>query len=275
METTDGFERHMREVLHSADDQAAGFTAAQVIAGGRQRRRTRTAAVSGVALVAAGAVAVVPAAVVGGLGHGGHGGHGGGSGSGGVVVAGGGPVGSTGSAPTSPGSGVSGSSALGAPGGLVSSSASSASSATTPTSPATPSSSAPAVRVVAPGKTDLGDGYWLTLTANSETLSSADGSQNGPHYTDDGNQASGSIGIQAAGKMVSGLYLGPGQATSGKVTVDGTTYPTSIVTLAGHPGWSVAYALLPAFPKNVQTMSISVSDAAGHVLASFAPPPVH
>uniref|UniRef100_UPI0018923C8A hypothetical protein n=1 Tax=Catenulispora rubra TaxID=280293 RepID=UPI0018923C8A len=60
METTDGFEKHMREVLHGADDQAAGFTAAQVIVAGRHRRRARTAAASGVALVAAGAVAVVP-----------------------------------------------------------------------------------------------------------------------------------------------------------------------------------------------------------------------
>lgn len=63
METIDGFEQHMREVLHSADARPAGFTAAQVIAKGQHRRRARTLTVSGFALVAAGAVAAVPNAL--------------------------------------------------------------------------------------------------------------------------------------------------------------------------------------------------------------------
>jgi hypothetical protein len=251
METIDGFERHMREVLHGADDQAAGFTAAQVIDGGRHRRRARTAAVSGVALVAAGAVAVVPSALVGGQEHG--------HGSGSVVAAGG---------PTSPGSVTPTSAARVAPGPPASSPTSSPVTSST-------SAAAPKVRVVAPGTVDIGGGYTLTLTSDSETLSGHDG-QNGPHYTDNGNQSAGSIGLQTDGPMVTGLYIGRGEAVSGTVTMDGKSYPATVVTLAGHPGWSVAYAMLPSSPKVNAHMSISVSDATGHQLASFAdPPPAH
>lgn len=244
METTEAFERHMREVLHGEDDKAAGFTAAQVIVGGRHRRRARTAAVSGVALVAAGAVAVVPSAVIGGHGHG----------RGDVVSAAGGPV----QSPTS----VPSSAVRAVPTSPVSSAASTSTS----------SASVPSVRVVKPAKVDLGGGYALTLTADSQTLICPDG-QVGPHYTDNGNQGPDSIGIQTCGAAIAGLYIGKDEAASGTVTVDGKAYPTTIVTLAGHPGWSVAYAILPTFPSMHAQMSISVSNAAGHQLASFTNPP--
>ena len=249
MEAPDGLERHMREVLHGEDDRAAGFTAAQVIAKGQHRRRARTAAVSGVALVAAGAVAVVPSALVGGS-----------HGRGGAVSAAGGPVQSVSSVPSSTVRGV-----VAPPTSPVSSSTSAASSS------ASSSSSAPAVRVVKPGKTDLGGGYSLTLTSDSSTLTGPDG-QVGPNYTDNGNQEAGTIGIQGCGPVVAGLYIGEGEAASGTFTVDGKSYPLTIVTLAGHPGWSVAYAMLPAPPKTTSATSISVSDAAGHQLASFTDP---
>ncbi|WP_370369110.1 hypothetical protein [Catenulispora sp. GP43] len=232
----------MREVLHGEDDKVAGFTAAQVIAKGQHRRRARTAAVSGVALVAAGAVAVVPSALAGGHG----------PGRGGVVSAAGGPVQSVSSAPSSTARVV-------------------AAPPTSPVSSASSSSSAPAVRVVKPGKTDLGGGYSLTLTSDSSTLTGHDG-QVGPNYTDNGNQGADTIGIQGCGSVIAGLYIGKGEAASGTVTVDGKSYPLTIVTLAGHPGWSVAYALLPAPPKTTSATSISVSDAAGHQLASFTDP---
>jgi hypothetical protein len=125
--------------------------------------------------------------------------------------------------------------------------------------------------VVNPGTIDLGDGYSLTLTADSLTVA-GHGAESGPNYTDNGNQAADSIGIQACGPVIAGLYLGKGEAVSGAVTVDGKTYLAQVVTLAGHPGWSVAYAVLPTPPSKSSKMSISVSDAAGHQLASFTPP---
>lgn len=254
METTDGFERHMREVLHGADDQAAGFTAARVIVGGQHRRRARTAAASGIALVAAGAVVVVPSALVGGSGSG----HGQGSGN---VVAAGAVSSSVSTTSASPGSTMTPSSTQAVP--------------NPPASSPVTSSTPPKVRVVAPGTVDLGDGYSLVLTSDSVTVI-GHGGQNGPHYTDNGNQASGSIGIQTDGPLVSGLYIGGGDAATGLLTVDGKKYPATIVTLAGHPGWSVAYAFLPTLPLMTSVMTISVADTAGHQLASFTnPPPLH
>ena len=45
--------------------------------------------------------------------------------------------------------------------------------------------------------------------------------------------------------------------------------------LSGHPGWSVAYAMLPADPPTSSKITITVSDAAGHQLASYSPPRIH
>lgn len=232
METTEGLERHMREVLHGDDDQAAGFTATQVIAKGRHRRRARTATFSGVALVAAGAVAVVPSVLVGGHA----------PGRAGVVSAAGSPV-------------------------LVATSASHPASAP---APQVSSSGVPDARVVNPGTIDLGGGYALTLTADSLTVS-GHSDQAGPDYTDNGNQAPDSISIRNCGPVIAGLYIGKGEAASGTVTVDGKAYPAQVVTLAGHPGWSVAYVVLPTPPSKTTKMSIAVSDAAGHQLASYTP----
>lgn len=251
METPEGFERHMREVLHGADDHAAGFTAAQVIAKGRNRRRTRTATVSGVALVAAGAVAVVPSTVGGGRSQG----------RGGVVSA-------AAKAPDPARTAISPSTS--APGAVPDPPASSSAKAA-PTSPASPASPAPSAHVVAPGTLPIGNGYTIELTSDSMTLA-GHGGQVGPIYTDNGNQARDSIGVQQCGQVVAGVYLGSGEAVTGTVTADGKAYPATVVTLAGHPGWSVAYAMLPTSPSTPSKIAISVSDAAGHQLASFTPP---
>ncbi|MEY9855404.1 hypothetical protein ABH935_001008 [Catenulispora sp. GAS73] len=255
METTDGFEKHMRDVLHGADDQAAGFTAAQVIVAGRHRHRARTAAASGVALVAAGAVAVVPSALVGGSGSGARSAHGHGSGN--VVAAG--AVSSSAATPTS--------STTAAP-----SASHSPTSSPVTTSSSSAISTSPKVRVVAPGTVDIGNGYSLILTSNSATLS-GHGGQSGPNYTDNGNQLPNSISLQSADQMVAGLYIGTGEAATGVVTMDGKPYQATIVTLPGHPGWSVAYALMPTSPRINSVMSISVSNAAGHQLATLTVPP--
>ncbi|MBS2546484.1 hypothetical protein KGQ19_06360 [Catenulispora sp. NL8] len=250
METTDEFETHMRDVLHEEDDQAAGFTAAQVIAKGRHRRRTRTAAVSGVALVAAGAVAVVPSALIGGSGHG----------RGGVLTAGSGlpaPVATTTGSLPAPSSPMS---------------VPSSGTSTGQTAPSSPPSSTPSAHVVPPGTITLVGGYTITLTKDSVTFA-GDGGAVGPLYTDNGNQGTDSIGLQSCGRLVGGVYIGSGEVASGQVTVDGKVHAANIVTLAGHPGWSVAYVDLAALPQSTSTMSISVFDAAEHQLATFAVPP--
>lgn len=256
METTDEFETHMRDVLHGEDDQAAGFTAAQVIARGRQRRRARTAAVSGAALVAAGAVAVVPSALIGGSGHG----------RGGVVTAGSGlpaPVATTTTTGTLP--------APSSPMSVPSSGTSTGTSAGQGV-PSSPPATTPSAHVVPPGTLPLVGGYSITLTKDSVTFA-GDGGAVGPLYTDNGNQGADSIGLQSCGRLVGGVYIGSGEVASGQVTVDGKVHAANIVTLAGHPGWSVAYVDLAALPQSTSTMSISVFDAAEHQLAAFAVPP--
>lgn len=235
---TDGFEQHMRDVLHGDDGHAAGFSAAQVMAGGRQRRRARAAAVSGVALVAAGAVAVVPVALADGNGRGG------------AVSA------ASGQAAPVVGRGVAmppSSAVLAAPVHKI---------------------AAPSVRVVPPGKVDLGGGYSMTLTADSFALTCKDG-QSGPAYTDNGNQGAGTVGLHTCDQAVAGLYIGSGEAASAKITVDGKACSATVVTLAGHPGWSASYVVLPGGVTPTTNITISVFDASGHQLATFAPPAWH
>ena len=227
METNDGFEEQMRHVLHGDDGQSAGFTAAQVIAGSRHRRRARTAAVSGVALVAAGAVAVVPSALVGGHGHGG------------AVSAGSGqpaPIAIT--TPTLP-----------APASL----------------PSSPPSS-PTVRVVQPGKIPLAGGTSITLTTDSVTFT-CPGGQVGPQASDNGGGPLG-IGVLMCGRLLGGVYDGGSVPASGKVTVNGTVHPANVLTVAGHPGWSLVYVDLGVALSPPPFVETSVYDAAGHLLAS-------
>jgi len=231
METNDVFEEQMRHILHGDDGQPAGFTAAQVIAGSRHRRRARTAAVSGVALVAAGAVAVVPSALVGGHGHGG------------AMSAGSGlpaPIAIT--TPTLP-----------AP-------------ASPPSSPVTPASSAPTVRVVQPGKIALAGGTSITLTTDSVTFT-CPGSQVGPQRSDNGGGPLG-ISVLMCGRLLGGVYDGGSVPASGKVTVNGTDHPANILTVAGHPGWSLVYLDLGVALSPPPYVATSVYDAAGHLLAS-------
>jgi len=153
---------------------------------------------------------------------------------------------------------------------------SAASGAPTPSVPAVPGApvAAPAAaQVVTPGKLAIGGGYQLTLTSHSVTLADGHGNQAGPNATDDGNQAPDSISVEMVGRAVAGLYIGHGAAASATVTVDGKTYPATVVTLAGNPGWSVASTVLPAAPTANSGFEIRVYDAAGHQLASFKPDP--
>jgi hypothetical protein len=62
---SEDFETYLRDVMHSRDTGPAGFTAGQVLTGGRRRRRHRAAAASGAALVAVVGLAVVAPAVLG------------------------------------------------------------------------------------------------------------------------------------------------------------------------------------------------------------------
>ncbi|WP_194894801.1 hypothetical protein [Catenulispora pinisilvae] len=234
METNDGFEEQMRHVLHGDDGRSAGFTAAQVIAGSRHRRRARTAAVSGVALVAAGAVAVVPSALVGGHGHGGA---------------------------------VSAGSGLPAP--IAVTSRTLPAPASPPSSPVTPATSAPTVRVVQPGKIPLADGTSITLTTDSVTFT-CPGGRVGPQSTDNGVQPS--ISVLICGRLLGGVYNGGSVPASGEVTVNGTVHPATVLTLVGHPGWSLVYVDLAVAPPPPASVATSVYDAAGHLLASSTTP---
>lgn len=62
---SEDFETYLRDVMHSRDGGPAGFTAGQVLTGGRRRRRHRTVAASGAALVAVAGLAVGAPAVLG------------------------------------------------------------------------------------------------------------------------------------------------------------------------------------------------------------------
>lgn len=136
--------------------------------------------------------------------------------------------------------------------------------------PARSSAPVPPVVRVRPGKLDIGGGYWLILTHDSVTLGDATG-QVGPQYTDNGNQAPGSINLQMSDRAIGGLYLGAG-AASATVTVGGTVHRATVVTLDGHPGWSEIYVVLPAAADPTLPITNSVYDKAGHLLATFTSP---
>jgi hypothetical protein len=126
---------------------------------------------------------------------------------------------------------------------------------------------------VAPGTVDIGGGYVLDLTPRSVTLA-GDGGSVGPDYTDTGNQPAGSANLMLSGRAVASLYIGSPEAASATFTVDGTARPGTVLTLAGHPGWSVAYLVLPAGSADVamSVVSVVVHDASGRPVALFAAP---
>lgn len=132
--------------------------------------------------------------------------------------------------------------------------------------------SVPPVVRMKPGTLAIGGGYSVTLTKDSVTLADAVGDQVGPKSTDDGNQAPDSVSMQIVGRAVGGLYIGAGTAASATVTVDGTVHQATVVTLYGRPGWSEVCVVLPAAPDAQSTITTSVYDRAGHVLASYTNP---
>jgi hypothetical protein len=144
---------------------------------------------------------------------------------------------------------------------------------TTPTLPAPASlPSAPTVRVGQPGKIPLVDGTSITLTTDSVTFT-CPGGRVGPEPSDNGGGPSG-IGAMFCGRLFGGVYNGGGVPASGEVTVNGTAHPANIITMAGHPGWSLVYVDLAVGPPPpaADSVATSVYDATGHLLASSTTP---
>jgi hypothetical protein len=231
---TDDFEQRLREVMRSGDSLPAGFTAGQVVVGGRRRRRARAAAMSGVAFVAVAGLAMSATTVVlGGRGQGGY------------------------QPAVSP---------------MATSATSARSSAPEPSPSKTKAPSVPTgtVREVSPGNIDIGGGYTLALTAASVTLVSADGSV-GPNSTGTGNQGFETVNLMVSDRAVASIYIGAHDVASATVTLDGVAYPATVLKLTGHPGWCVAYVVLP--PGSVGAAAVvTVYDATGRQLATSLPP---
>jgi hypothetical protein len=155
-----------------------------------------------------------------------------------------------------------------------------------PASPAPSVTPAPwAVRLVPSGKTvDFGRQLWMKLTAGERCVGVGPDSGGGSSCKSvtDGNQGEGTVSLQsmgdADGQMLSPLYIGTGQAVRMTVEQQGKVYPVHVVSLAGHPGYATGYVWTPSVPldpknplKSVQ-VKITVYDARGQVLATFAPP---
>ncbi len=148
-------------------------------------------------------------------------------------------------------------------------------------SPAPPTpGTGPAVRVVRPGQVvSLGHGQRMILHPGQRCLNDGQGPH--PPWTCksvmDGNQAQDSVGLQmeggASGALYTPLYIGHGRAARMTVEVRGRTLPLQVVTLPGHPGYATGWAWGPP-PKSVfdNEVSVEVYDAAGKLLARFAPP---
>lgn len=242
---SEGFESRLREVLHSRDSLPVGFTAGRVVAGGRRRRRSRAMASSGAALAAVVGLAVGSSTILaGGPDRGGY----------------------------QPGVSPIATSSLTTPPAPASSATPGRAQADAPaktpvgTPVTTPIST---MRVVAPGTVDIGSGAKLALTTDSVTLLDPGGSV-GPDYTDTGNQASESLNLMSSGPALASIYVGTHIVASATVTVAGEVYPSTTLTLAGHPGWCVTYAVLPPGTE-ASAAVVAVFDASGRQLASTLP----
>lgn len=228
---SDDFERRLREVMRSGDGLPAGFTAGQVVAGGRRRRRARAAAMSGVAFVAVAGLAMsATTAVLGGRGQGGYQ-----------------PAVSPIPTSSSPAAGPS------------------------PSKTGTPPVTAGTVREVSPGNIAIGGGYTLTLTGDSVTLVDADGSV-GPDSTGTGNQGFETVNLMISDQAVASIYVGAHDVASAVVTLGGVAHPATVLKLAGHPDWCVAYVVLPP-GTSAATAVVTVYDATGRPLATSLPSP--
>jgi hypothetical protein len=159
-----------------------------------------------------------------------------------------------------------------------------AAAGTVPTSTtAAPPPTSP-VRIVTPGTIDIGQGFKMTLTTHSVTVTDGTGRETMTRNTDDGIQPENSIRYQLWGSpdspnLAGGLYIGDGEVASAVFSWHGHTYPGTIVTLAGHPGWCEVYAPLPVnsiVPDTGQPTGTAtywtVYDAEGQVLATEVAP---
>ncbi|TDT97572.1 hypothetical protein EDD99_5722 [Streptomyces sp. 846.5] len=137
--------------------------------------------------------------------------------------------------------------------------------------------SATSVQVVVPGRrVQAGHGVWLTLTTTHRCVGG-----NGSSDCDSavvGNQESGTVTMRmvgdSTGTLDSPLYIGPGQAARMTISTGAKVYPVTVVSLAGHPGYATGYAWIPttADPRPATPSTITVYDAANHVLATFSWP---
>ncbi|QMU70131.1 hypothetical protein [Streptacidiphilus sp. P02-A3a] len=122
----------------------------------------------------------------------------------------------------------------------------------------------------------IGRGHWLRLTADQ----SCEGSAQDPAQcsaTVGGNQAAGSVSLRTSGDsggtFFLPLYTGPGRAARMTVTVAGRTYPATVVTLPGHPGYATGYAWVPQTdgqPAVPSGESVTVYGPDGAALAELA-----
>jgi hypothetical protein len=120
-------------------------------------------------------------------------------------------------------------------------------------------------------KVAIGHGQWLRLTA-AESCQGGGGQSEQCSATANGNQAPDSVSLRISGDsdgtLFVPLYIGSGQAARITVTVAGRTYPVTVLTLPGHPGYATGYAWVPGGAGGQE--SATVYDAGGAVLARFA-----
>ncbi|MGW1617025.1 hypothetical protein ACWCQZ_48250 [Streptomyces sp. NPDC002285] len=136
------------------------------------------------------------------------------------------------------------------------------------------------VRVVAPGeRVQVKPGFELWLTEDGKHWSDPE-VKNSFRSVVDGNQTKG-VSVQeessmANGTLLSGVFMGKGEASRVVIRTRDGEITGTVVTLAGKPGWGAWYATSSAKPSQKQGIealmdryvrSVTVYDASGTIVA--------